>query len=277
MLDISKKDDRNEYLGKGPKPLGTSLSLAGNKAISCRPDAIRKIYDISYNARKELATNPAIRVTPDIAEKLFNDSNNPSIQEDILMNPAIMEINSIKEKLIKHVDDYISKGISIQSQDYFDWSKLRNIEEGGYKPGFLNLRTTDILFKLAKNPDLYKDKQLFDKVYKESPDDIISFNPNIFDRSDVVDTILKSDEFSSELQLLATNKHIVNHIDVINRMRNIPSDQLQRNLYESISFSIQSDRREGIQTNQEIKKIHKVLYYKLYPGQYTYEDANPFD
>ena len=268
ICDYSDIIDRAIKTGIGSSP---ASALAENIHISCRPDIIRKLSNAPLDIRKKLSQNPAIVSTPDIAEKMFNDSNNPYIQENILNNPAIMEINSIKDKLIKHIDHFKELG----TLDNYEWKKMHDTTYV-YKQGFLNLKTSDVLYNLAKNIDLYKDKQLFDKVYEQHPDDILSKNPHIFERKDIISKVFDSNDVL-KLQSLITNPTVTKYPEIMQKVLDIPNRDIHSSLYETISFVNQKARGEGQKEKDipdYIKDIHKKLYYKLYPEQYAYENMH---
>lgn len=237
------------------------LYLAANPCISKRPDIIRKIVNESnVHVSQNLASNPSIEVTPDVVEKLYNKDNNPSIQTSLLENPAIIGIKNIKDKLINRIDVWTNK------------LSLSKLSAGNLS----NIAFDDIAYHLSKNPKLYEDTELFNKLYETSKKNILAFNKHIFEFKDVVESAIND---PIDRKVIASNQGIVNQPKIIEKLIDLPDRDVHHNLYEWLSKTINSEKRKGTAKKdmpEYILNAHKKLYYKLYPNQYDYEDAFDF-
>jgi len=179
-------------------------------------------------------------------------------------------IDKYKKDKGKVFEFYLKNSKKVNNWDLVDLSAPNIVGD------FLLDKNKDILYKLATNPGLYKDKQLFDKVYELSPGDILSHNPNVFEQKDIINKILDSNVVLDQ-QILTTNSAIIKYPEIMQKLLDIPNRDIHSNLFETICHANIKARREGQKEKDipdYIKDIHKKLYYKLYPEQYVYEEMH---
>lgn len=164
-------------------------NLAKNPAIKCRPDIIKELSHQQYvEPKKLLAGNPAIAASPETIEELWNSDteNKDAYQRALLSNPALESALDLFKKIL---------------------------EDSTYKASYIYM--TD---RLASNPAVLKRRDLAEEFIQENKSYVVEKNPEVFKHDDLVEQALSDDIL---LRKIASNRYIVNHPDIVDKLYNI--------------------------------------------------------